>query len=80
MSLKKFLLTSGALLLAGAAHVGTAVSAPECPPPRPYQGGCIQIVVWAKNPSTGTCCQYPTPCSAPQGWTTYTSAEACAAG
>ena len=81
MSLKKFLLASSALLLAGAAHIGTAVSAPpECPKPRHFQGGCIQVIVWAKNPETGTCCQYPNPCSAPEGWTTYTSAEACAAG
>lgn len=80
MKLKKLLLASGAFLLVGAAHVSTAVSAPECPRPRNYQGGCIQVVVWAKNPSTGACCEYPTPCSAPEGWTTYTSPEACAAG
>ncbi|HKH49119.1 MAG TPA: hypothetical protein VKM72_31010 [Thermoanaerobaculia bacterium] len=80
MLLKKFLLASGAFLLVGAAHVSTAVSAPDCPPPRHYQGACIQVIVWAKNPDSGTCCQYSTPCAAPAGWTTYTSAEACATG
>lgn len=80
MSLKKMLLSSCAFLLVGAAHVGTAVSAPDCPPPRPYQGGCIQQVVWAKNPTTGTCCEYPTPCNAPAGWTTYGTYSACVTG
>lgn len=80
MMLKKFLLASGAFLLVGAAHIGTANSVPDCPPPRPYQGGCVQVIVWAKNPSSGTCCQYPTPCNAPQGWQTYTSLADCQAG
>lgn len=78
MSLKKFLLSSGAFLLIGAAHVSTAVSAPDCPPPQHYSGACIQQVVWAKNPTTGTCCQYSTPCAAPTGWATYGSAATCA--
>ena len=78
MSLKKFLLSSGAFLLIGAAHVSTAVSAPECPRPQRYEGGCIQVIVWAKDPVTGICCEYPNPCSAPTGWQTYSTASACA--
>ena len=78
MSLKKFLLASGACLLVGVAHVSTAVSAPpECPRPKPYQGGCIQVITYAKNPQTGTCCEYATPCAAPEGWQTYGSLSEC---
>ena len=77
MSLKKMLLSACAFALVGAAHVGTAVSAPDCPPPRHYSGGCIQQVVWAKNPTTGTCCEYATPCNAPDGWVTYGTYSAC---
>ncbi|HEY4574703.1 MAG TPA: hypothetical protein VIJ26_12080 [Thermoanaerobaculia bacterium] len=29
------------------------------------------MIVWAQDPATGMCCQYPTPCSAPAGWTIY---------
>ena len=80
MSLKKLMLASCAFLLVGAASVQTAVSAPDCPKPRPYSGGCIQVITYAKNPTTGTCCEYPNPCSAPAGWATYTSYDACVAG
>lgn len=77
MSLKKLLLGSAALALVAAANVGTATSAPECPRPQRYDGVCIQVIVWAKNPDTGTCCQYSTPCAAPTGWQTYTSQAEC---
>lgn len=81
MKMKKLLLASCAFLLVGAAHVSTAVSAPECPKPRRFSGGCIQVITYAKNPETGTCCEYPNPCSAPEGWATYfTLAECQAAG
>jgi hypothetical protein len=56
----------GGLCLAAPAH---AAPPQRCPPPRPYSGGCIQVIVWATDPATGQCCQYPDPCSAPQGWT-----------
>ncbi|HEX2224449.1 MAG TPA: hypothetical protein VHN15_09605 [Thermoanaerobaculia bacterium] len=48
-----------------------------CPPPQSYSGGCIQVIVWAKDPVTGTCCVYPTPCSAPKGWPIYYTQEDC---
>lgn len=48
-----------------------------CPAPRAYPGPCLQVVVWARDPNTGTCCQYGTPCSAPVGWATYSSQIEC---
>jgi hypothetical protein len=47
----------------------------SCPAPRQYSGACIQVIVWAQNPETGACCQYPTPCSAPEGWQIFYSPE-----
>lgn len=29
---------------------------------------CIQVITPAKNPQTGQCKEYPTPCDVPQGW------------
>jgi len=72
MSLKKLLLASGVFLLTAAPG-----SVQNCPPPRQYQGPCSQVVIWAKNPETGTCCYYPNPCTAPAGWMTYTSQAEC---
>lgn len=66
-------------LLVSAAFATQATSAPRCPKPQSFSGGCIQVVVWAKNPTTGTCCEYPNPCSAPTGWTTYYSQAECEA-
>jgi len=83
MSLMKVLLISGAFLLVSAAYVGVSVSSPgvnpgfSCPAPRPYQGNCTPVVVWAKSPETGICCRYYDPCSAPEGWMTYTSQAEC---
>lgn len=77
MSLKKLLLGSAAFALATAAYVTPVASSPDCPPPQHYSGGCIQVVVWAKNPETGTCCYYSTPCAAPDGWQTFSTQEEC---
>lgn len=66
-SLKKMCLVATAFALTAAAHVGT-VSSDGCPPPQPYTGDCASVIVWAKNPANGMCCQYPNPCSTPAGW------------
>jgi hypothetical protein len=71
MSLKNFFLASAAFGLVAAAQVGTATSGPNCPPPKHYSGSCIQVIVWAKSPDSNLCCQYSTPCAAPDGWTIY---------
>ena len=72
---KKLLMLSAAFALTAAASVGTT-SADGCPPPRQYSGVCTQNIVWAKDPVTGQCCgYYPTPCSAPAGWQTYSSPD-----
>jgi hypothetical protein len=44
---------------------------PSCPRPKQYSGACIQVIVWAQDPATGVCCEYPNPCSAPDGWTIH---------
>jgi hypothetical protein len=70
------------LRLAGAAFILLSVFAldraeakKECPTQN-YQGGCIQVITYARNPQTGTCCEYPNPCVVPSGWTQY-SDPAC---
>lgn len=32
---------------------------------------CIQVIVWAINPATGECRQFPNPCVVPAGWQKY---------
>lgn len=49
----------------------------ECPEAREYQGMCAQVITWVRNPDTGTCCQYGSPCEAPQDWQTFTSEADC---
>lgn len=44
---------------------------PECTAPRQYSGVCVYVVTFAQDPVTGVCCQYPDPCSVPDGWTAY---------
>jgi hypothetical protein len=65
---RKLSLAAAFVLVAAATRTATAS---DCPPPRHYSGSCIQVIVWAEDPVTKTCCQYPTPCSAPAGWTIY---------
>ena len=48
---------------------GKADAAKECPTKR-YTGACIQVITYAINPETGTCCVYPNPCVVPDGWAT----------
>lgn len=65
--------------LAGAAFIFLSVFAldraeakKECPV-RQFQGGCIQVITYAINPETGTCCVYANPCSVPEGWVSSSS-------
>lgn len=32
---------------------------------------CIDITVWAVNPATGECREFPNPCVVPAGWKKY---------
>jgi hypothetical protein len=48
-----------------------------CPDPIEYDGGCIAVVVVAKDPVTGACCEYGTPCNAPADWMQYSSMDEC---
>lgn len=38
---------------------------------------CIQITVWAQDPETGECHEFPNPCSVPDGWNRYFDPETC---
>jgi hypothetical protein len=50
----------------------------DCPEARDYQGMCAQVITWARDPQTGYCCQYSSPCETPEDWQTYTSETDCA--
>ncbi|MDI1481588.1 hypothetical protein [Polyangium sp. y55x31] len=39
-------------------------------------GACVQALTYAKNPETGECCVYATPCDVPKSWDASFSAEA----
>ena len=80
MNIHRALLVSAAsLLIATACASNTEPEAGDCPPPRQSNEICPQVVVWAKDPQSGACCEYGTACNAPEGWTTYTSVEECRA-
>ncbi|MBN2101455.1 MAG: PQQ-binding-like beta-propeller repeat protein, partial [Candidatus Aenigmarchaeota archaeon] len=45
-------------------ELGEDKNCPDCSKPKI----CIQVITPAKNPETGECIEYPTPCDVPQGW------------
>jgi hypothetical protein len=52
-----------------------------CPEAEPFLGSCVQMIAWAKNPATGKCCRYSTPCVVPASMgETYGSKKACQQG
>lgn len=72
----------GATVLVPAAMAEDAIPPDDeipksCPLPRYQRGFCAQVIVWAKNPSTGDCCMFPNPCSVPRGWESYNSILEC---
>ncbi len=56
----------------------TEIACPECPPSLDFEGACDTVIVYAKNPDTGLCCEYPTPCESPEGWEVFYTEEDCA--
>jgi hypothetical protein len=61
-----------AFILASLFTFGKAEAAKDCPTKR-FNGTCIQVITYAINPDTGTCCVYPNPCVVPDGWQTSNS-------
>jgi hypothetical protein len=66
------------------AEVEAAPATPDAAPlalevPEAEQKQCIQVIVWGKNPGTGQCKQYPTPCDVPSGWDYYYTQAECEA-
>jgi hypothetical protein len=53
---------------------------PLCPAPSVPTMTCPAVVVYARNPVGETCCEYADPCQAPDSWTQYDTADACAKG
>jgi hypothetical protein len=79
MKVRRAFMMSAASLLIAAACTSTQRSG-DCPPPRQPNNICPEVVGWAKDPQTGTCCQYGRQCDAPEGWKVYNSEEECRAG
>lgn len=49
---------------------------PSCPAPRDLDGLCAAVMAYARSPETGACCEYGSPCAAPESWEIfYTEAE-----
>ncbi|HVF59230.1 MAG TPA: hypothetical protein VNJ70_05395 [Thermoanaerobaculia bacterium] len=65
------------LVTACTGHKDPPPAPAECPPPRQSGEICPQVVVWAKDPQSGACCEYGTPCNAPEGWPTFYSEPEC---
>jgi hypothetical protein len=53
----------------------TPTGAADCPDAK--DGTCEEKAIWAKNNSTGTCCEYNGFCHAPDGWETYKDPQTC---
>jgi len=50
----------------------------ECPPPRrDPRVSCSTQELWARNPSSGACCSYASPCELPEGWGRFPSESEC---
>jgi hypothetical protein len=49
-----------------------------CCPQRQPEGECPSSGrVWARDPRTGSCCEYANPCLAPAGWPIFPDRSAC---
>jgi hypothetical protein len=65
----KFRLLGIAFILVSLFALGKADAAKDCPT-KHFNGVCTQVITYARNPETGTCCVYPNPCVVPDGWQT----------
>ena len=66
----KLRLLGFALIVLSFLAVDRTASASNCPR-KSYTGICSFGFVSARNPQTGECCLYPTPCMVPDGWQVY---------
>ncbi len=53
--------------------------APACPAPVVSDQNCAQVIVYGRS-ADGLCCEYPTPCSVPDGVTAYNTLAECEVG
>jgi hypothetical protein len=58
----------------------TLIGCVTCPPPQETGEACAQVVVFAKDPASGMCCEYGSPCTAPEAWSQFYSIGECDAG
>ena len=49
----------------------------DCPPPRMTDQVCPAVVVVARDPASGQCCEYGDPCQAPEGWAQFNTNDEC---
>lgn len=49
----------------------------ECPAPVPTSSACPAVIVYAKDPATGLCCEYGDACRVPPGMTVYATLALC---
>jgi hypothetical protein len=60
----------------GGAAAEPGTGAPGCPPRVEQNYGCQGDAVWARDPQTGTCCQYDI-CREPPGWFVFSTESEC---
>ncbi len=60
--------------------VCTTMECLVCPEPIEDGGDCVQVMVWSRDPLTGMCCEYSTPCNAPQDWESFYFEDECYGG
>ena len=56
----------------------TKMACSMCPAPLPSTTGCPDVLVFARDPQTQLCCEYPDPCSPPIGWDVFYTLDECA--
>jgi len=52
---------------------------PQCAPARelPADVACVAVIAYGQEPNSGLCCEYPSPCQVPDGWTPFNTLEEC---
>lgn len=58
----------------------TARGCIRCPDPAQYDGACDTVVVYARDPDSALCCEYGSPCTAPESWDQFFTMEECEGG
>jgi len=51
----------------------------ECPEPAdvPDDVACPAVIAYGRSPTSPACCEYPSPCHVPEGWTAFNTEDEC---